>query len=149
MISPDGFAISPLIPASCRIWAVEPRAPESAIIKTLLKDRSSCSSSSVVLSSLTFSPPSSFIISSATFSVTCAHISMTLLYRSPFVMRPSAYCRCMSIVSCSALVMRTDFFTGTCMSSMQIEVPDCVANLNPVCSMLSRKTTVACFPAVL
>ena len=32
MISPDGFAISPRIPASCFIWAAEPRAPESAIM---------------------------------------------------------------------------------------------------------------------
>ena len=32
MISPEGFAIKPLIPASCFIWADDPLAPESAII---------------------------------------------------------------------------------------------------------------------
>jgi hypothetical protein len=41
MISPTwpviffwGLAISPRIPASCRICSLEPRAPESAIMKT-------------------------------------------------------------------------------------------------------------------
>ena len=38
MIDPSGFAMSPLIPASCLIWAAEPLAPESAIIKIELKD---------------------------------------------------------------------------------------------------------------
>ena len=32
IISPDGFAINPLIPANCFIWACDPLAPESAII---------------------------------------------------------------------------------------------------------------------
>jgi len=32
MISPDGFAISPRMPASWRICAGEPRAPECAIM---------------------------------------------------------------------------------------------------------------------
>ena len=32
MISPEGLAISPRIPASCRIWWALPRAPESAIM---------------------------------------------------------------------------------------------------------------------
>ena len=31
-MEPDVFAISPRIPASCLIWLIEPRAPESAII---------------------------------------------------------------------------------------------------------------------
>ena len=34
MISPEGFAINPLIPANCFICAAEPLAPESAIMKT-------------------------------------------------------------------------------------------------------------------
>ena len=33
MISPDGLAIRPRMPASCLICAAEPRAPESAIMK--------------------------------------------------------------------------------------------------------------------
>ena len=36
MISPDGLAISPRIPASWRICAGEPRAPECDIIQTEL-----------------------------------------------------------------------------------------------------------------
>ena len=36
MISPDGFAISPRMPANWRICAGEPRAPECDIIHTLL-----------------------------------------------------------------------------------------------------------------
>ena len=32
IISPEGLAIKPLIPASCFIWACDPLAPESAII---------------------------------------------------------------------------------------------------------------------
>jgi hypothetical protein len=31
MISPEGLAISPRIPASCRIWSIEPRAPEATM----------------------------------------------------------------------------------------------------------------------
>src|SRR5207248_2963632 len=38
MISPDGFAMRPRMPASCRICCAEPRAPESAIMKIGLKD---------------------------------------------------------------------------------------------------------------
>ena len=41
MISPDGLAMSPRMPASCRICCVLPRAPESAIMKILLNDRAS------------------------------------------------------------------------------------------------------------
>ena len=37
MTSPDGLAISPRIPASCRICCFDPRAPESAIMKIGLK----------------------------------------------------------------------------------------------------------------
>ncbi len=41
MISPEGLAIKPRIPASCRIWSLLPRAPESAIMKTGLKEATS------------------------------------------------------------------------------------------------------------
>ena len=44
MISPDGLAIRPRMPASCFIWAFEPRAPECAIMKTELSSRSRPSS---------------------------------------------------------------------------------------------------------
>ena len=42
MISPDGFAIRPRMPASCRICCAEPRAPESAIMKMELKLGTRC-----------------------------------------------------------------------------------------------------------
>ena len=67
MISPDGFAMSPRMPASCRICCFEPRAPESAIMKIGLNSPC-CSSDS-----------SSRNISSAISSVTCAQMSTTLL----------------------------------------------------------------------
>ena len=38
MIEPSGLAIRPRMPASCRICAAEPRAPESAIMKMELND---------------------------------------------------------------------------------------------------------------
>jgi len=37
MISPEGLAISPRIPANWRIWSLLPLAPESAIMKMGLK----------------------------------------------------------------------------------------------------------------
>ena len=60
MISPEGFAISPRIPANCRNCWELPRAPESAMMKRELKSffsnplttRSSSSSSSRNISSL-------------------------------------------------------------------------------------------------
>ena len=38
MIEPSGFAIRPRMPASWRIWAALPRAPESAIMKIELNE---------------------------------------------------------------------------------------------------------------
>ena len=38
MISPEGLAIRPRMPASCRICCAEPRAPESAMMKIGLND---------------------------------------------------------------------------------------------------------------
>ena len=56
MISPDGLAISPRMPASCLICAAEPRAPECDIIQTEL------------IGSPGFTSRMTFIISSATLS---------------------------------------------------------------------------------
>ena len=81
MISPEGLAIRPRMPASCLICAAEPRAPESAIMQTEL------------IGSPGLRPcGSTFIISSATFSVQLDQTSTTLLYFSPWVIRPSRYC---------------------------------------------------------
>jgi len=68
MISPEGFAIRPRIPASWRICCLLPRAPESAIMKiglNLLCSRSWRSISSN--------------ISCATLSVTLDQMAITLL----------------------------------------------------------------------
>ena len=82
IISPDGFAIKPLIPANCFIWAADPLAPLSAIINTeFILRPSSVTSVAEIL----------FIISDATLSVHFDHASITLLYFSPLVINPSAY----------------------------------------------------------
>ena len=54
MISPDGFAIKPRMPARCFICAAEPRAPESAIMKTELTGvAGSCEEMPFIISSAT------------------------------------------------------------------------------------------------
>ena len=119
MISPEGLAIRPRMPASCLIWAAEPRAPESAIMKIefgWLKRP--------VAGSLTRAVARiSAIISSATRSVHCAQASTTLLYFSPLVIRPSAYC--CSYCLTSSRVSPTNFalVAGTTMSSLPNEMP--------------------------
>jgi hypothetical protein len=75
MISPEGFAIRPRIPASWRICWAEPRAPESAMMKMGLKLGCFFSLPSFRTDSVPISP----IISPATCSVTCAQMSITLL----------------------------------------------------------------------
>ena len=82
IISPEGLAINPLIPANCFIWAADPLAPLSAIINTeFILSPSSVISVAEIL----------FIISDATLSVHFDHASITLLYFSPLVINPSAY----------------------------------------------------------
>jgi hypothetical protein len=68
MISPDGLAISPRIPASCRICCLLPRAPESAIMRIGLNSRRSRSMRFI-----------SRNIASDTLSVASDQIAMTLL----------------------------------------------------------------------
>ena len=84
IISPEGFAINPLIPANCFICAAEPLAPESAIIKTEFV------SIRPFLCVLTLEEIF-FIIAFATKSVVFDHTSTTLLYFSPLVINPSEY----------------------------------------------------------
>ena len=60
-----GFAISPRIPESWRIWSLEPRAPESSIINTALNPWSAS-----VISFISTLPRSLF---------TCVHVSITWL----------------------------------------------------------------------
>ena len=76
MISPDGLAIRPRMPASWRICCWEPRAPESAIMKIELK----LGTWREVPSSLvTTSVPSASSICEAIRSVAFAQMSITLL----------------------------------------------------------------------
>ena len=83
IISPDGLAIKPRIPANCFICAADPLAPLSAIINTEF----------IFNPSEVFSVAEiPFIISPATLSVHFDHASTTLLYFSPLVIKPSAYC---------------------------------------------------------
>ena len=115
MTSPDGLAMSPRIPASCRICCFDPRAPESAIMKIGLKSPPSARTS-ISLNS-----------SSAICSVTCAHTSTTLLYRSPLVMTPSWYCCSTSVTRRRAFSMRPPLEDGMCMSTIPMLSPDRVA----------------------
>ena len=73
MISPEGLAINPLIPASCLTCNLEPLAPESAIINIGLK----C--------------PIFLNTKSETLSVVLVHISIILLWRSLSVIIPRLY----------------------------------------------------------
>ncbi len=76
MIEPSGFAIRPRMPASWRICAAEPRAPESAIMKIELKD---FCRTLLPLASVTSSVPSFSIIAFATWSLVRDQMSTTLL----------------------------------------------------------------------
>ncbi len=65
----------------------------------------------------------SFIIASAIFSVHFDQASTTLLYFSPWVIRPSLYC-CSKSLTCSRVsstIFR--FECGTTMSSLPNEMP--------------------------
>ena len=85
IIDPSGLAINPRIPASCLIWAAEPLAPESAIIKIELKEVWVCCFPDW---SITSSLPNFSIIALAIRSFVLDQISTTLLYLSPWVRSP-------------------------------------------------------------
>ena len=70
IISPEGLAMRPRIPANCLICNFEPLAPESAIIKTGLNTSISLKTKSDI------------------FSVALVHISIILLYLSLSVITP-------------------------------------------------------------
>ncbi len=116
MISPDGLAIRPRMPASWRIWSCEPRAPEFAIMKIEL---------------IWASPPFGFfltaeisaIMSSEIFLVHFDQASTTLLYFSPWVIRPSLYCCSNSLASARVSSTVFHFEAGTTMSSLPNEMP--------------------------
>src|SRR5438128_2522218 len=77
IISPEGFAIKPRIPANCRICCFEPRAPESTINRIGFNPWLAFSARSISLN-----------IMSEIFSVTSHQRPTTLFQRSPSVIAP-------------------------------------------------------------
>ncbi len=65
----------------------------------------------------------SFIIASAMASVDFDQASTTLLYFSPWVMRPSLYCCSNSFASSRVVSTIFHFDSGTTMSSLPNEMP--------------------------
>ncbi len=98
MILPDGLAISPLIPANCLIWLLDPLAPESAIIFIGLN-----------LSKLS-------IRASATSSVVFVHLSITFSYLSSSDMNPLLYIFSIFSIVLSASASNSFLISGTSMS---------------------------------
>ena len=127
MISPEGLAIRPRMPASWRICCVLPRAPESTIMKIgfrpAARPRPACSLRRSGCSSCWSSASSA----PATCSVAWAQMSMTLLYFSPLVISPSAYWPSTSSTVLRAASTTSFLLAGICMSSIAIETPAAVA----------------------
>ena len=142
IISPDGFAIRPLIPANCFIWAAEPLAPESAImnIELVVIEPSSL----LILDAEIF-----FIISLAILSVHLDHWSTTLLYFSPLVIKPSEYWVSYSSTIFLASDIIFSFDSGITKSSFPNEIPALNALRKPIVINLSQKTTVSFWPQYL
>ena len=101
IVRPDVSAISPRIPASCLICWLEPRAPESAIMKMLL-----------YLSS----PEISALVSSASV---LNHVSTTSLYLSSSVMKPRLKFLVIFSTVSSASAIICCFCAGTVISEIE------------------------------
>ena len=84
-----------------------------------------------------------FIISSATRSVHLAQASTTLLYFSPWVIRPSLYCCSYSPASVRVSSTSFAFVSGITMSSLPNEMPALQACVKPSCMIRSQKMTVS------
>ena len=146
MISPEGLAISPLIPASCLTWVWLPLAPESIIMYMGFE------LGPVTLAFLPVSTVSEemfFIIAWATSSLVFAQMSITLLYLSPLVISPWEYWFSTFMTSCWAFSRRSFLDSGIIMSAMEIEAPDLVEYLNPRVLRLSASSTVLLPPDIL
>ena len=83
------------------------------------------------------------IISSASLSEHFAQASTTLLYFSPWVIRPSLYCCSYSFASADVSAMNFGFESGTTMSSLPNEMPALNASRKPSAMMRSQKITVS------
>src|SRR5690606_36967669 len=129
MIEPSGRAIRPRIPASWRICAGEPRAPESAYINTELKE-DCCSSLPSRLITVSLEIPS--IIDLATKSLAREQISITLLYFSPCVPKPEAYWVSISFTSGSGRAKISGLASGIGKSFTPMDEPDLVEKLLPM-----------------
>ncbi len=100
IVLPVVSAISPRIPASCLICWLEPRAPESAIIKMLLYLSRPANSTSVSSLSVSF------------------HVSTTARYLSSSVIRPLLkFWEILSTVACASSNICC-FCSGTVMSEI-------------------------------
>ncbi len=132
MTSPEGFDMGPRMPASWRTCSLEPRAPESAIMKIGLNSFPGAASSAFI----------SFIMASETASVARCQMSMILLWRSPSVIAPWALWLSTSRTSLRALSTNPVFFDGIRMSSTPMEIPARVAAVKPSCLTMSRISTV-------
>ena len=144
IISPEGFAIRPLIPASCLICCELPLAPESAIIYIELKSVPFSTFPSIILLS---SDSRSLNISSETCSFTCAQISIILLYLSPFVISPFLYCFSTFMTSFLPSSITFSFVAGMRISSRDMDIPALVEYMNPISFSLSINSTVFSLPA--
>ncbi len=124
MMSPDGLAMSPRIPASWRTCCSEPRAPESAIMKSGLKG---------VKVSITWSDTS---------SVVRIQRSMILFERSPSVMSPRRYWPSICSTSFCARPRILSLSGGTTRSAIAMDIPARVAHSKPSVLRSSRSETV-------
>ena len=111
MVRPVVFAIRPRIPASCLICWLEPRAPESAIMKILLYLSSPESRTSVSSLSVSF------------------QVSTTARYLSSSVISPRLkLTEILSTVACAASSI-SSFRAGTVISEIDTVMAACVEYL--------------------
>ena len=83
----------------------------------------------------------SAIISAATRSVHLAQVSTTLLYFSPWVIRPSRYCCSNSFTSSRVSLTIGHLVSGMTMSSLPNEMPALNASVKPSDMIRSQKIT--------
>ncbi len=119
MMSPDGLAMRPRMPASWRIWSLEPRALESTIMNTGFSSVGFGLSADTLRSIVLYR-------SSPTFSVAADQMSTTLLWRSPSVITPCWNCDCTFSASWRAFAITSSLSAGRIMSLRPIDAPEIV-----------------------
>ena len=88
----------------------------------------------------------SAIIASATLSVHFDQASTTLLYFSPWVIRPSRYCCSNSFTTARVALTMSHLFLGITMSSLPNEIPALNASVKPRDMIRSQKMTDSFWP---